>query len=309
MEEHQIPNDIDMSDMKIYFGGQTHQIEANTLLNSLFHFTEIVLQTNTAFNKILTANKKITINVKAHSKGSFGVDVVLISTLIDRAKDLFTHEHITYAKDVAESVGCIYAFARFLKGKKPKSVEKTDNSIIVENNSGQIQNFDLKGATVYLDNPVVKEIIRQAFQTLDNDVNIDSFSLLNENNESLVTIPRSEFAAISNNDNDELLNNEKNKNVTVILRIISLSFDVKKKWQFIYNGNPITGKIKDEAFAEIIKNGEAFSNGDALEVEMDIRQEYDEVSNAYINKAYTINHIIRHIKRSETTNLNFDNEK
>ena len=56
------PKINDMEDMVIKFDGDNHQIEANTLINSLIHFTNIVHEVN----KELGNAERVAINIKAH---------------------------------------------------------------------------------------------------------------------------------------------------------------------------------------------------------------------------------------------------
>ncbi len=57
----------DMDDLKIKFDGQTHQIEANTLINSLLHLNTIIQE----INKELKTDKTISIKINALPEGSF----------------------------------------------------------------------------------------------------------------------------------------------------------------------------------------------------------------------------------------------
>lgn len=50
-----------MQELKIKFGGQSHQIEANTFLDTLLNFTTVVQEFNREFNsdkKIEVKNKR-----------------------------------------------------------------------------------------------------------------------------------------------------------------------------------------------------------------------------------------------------------
>ena len=62
-------------------------------------------------------------------------------------------------------------------------------------------------------------------------------------------------------------------------------------------GNKISSKIKDDIFAERIDKGERFGKGDTLIVEMEVKQEFVESVNTYVNKSYQVIKINEHIER------------
>jgi hypothetical protein len=301
-------NEFDMEAMKIKFGGQTNQIEANTLINTLIHFTNVVQEVSNGLSHDMHTDKKVEIKIKALEPGSFNVAMDFVTSTVGAITTFFTKDTLSYAANLVQTVGGVYNLAKFLKGNKPASIERTDNSIKIENNSGEVKYFDFRGANIYLNNPTIKEAISQQFDTLENDPNVSDFELLDKDSKPLFEADKKEFLGIASNE-ETISTTSKVKSVKAHLRIISLSWELRKKWEFYYEGNRIAAKIKDDTFAELIKKGEAFAMGDALEVEMDIVQELDDVVSAYVNKSYTVNHIVRHLKRSEQTDLDFPAEQ
>ena len=67
--------------MKIKFEGQTHQIDANTLINVLIHYQNIVEVAN---RELGNDEKRITIKVNAIQKGSFVVDIELVQNVMQQ---------------------------------------------------------------------------------------------------------------------------------------------------------------------------------------------------------------------------------
>ena len=70
--------DIYMGDFKIKFDSNKHQIDANTLINSLLHITNITQEVN----RELVTDRKIEIKVNAFKEGSFLVHIILETSLI-----------------------------------------------------------------------------------------------------------------------------------------------------------------------------------------------------------------------------------
>ena len=57
--------------------------------------------------------------------------------------------------------------------------------------------------------------------------------------------------------------------------IIRPSFSKDLKWDFIYEGQQISAKMDDEEMIKIIDNGEQFSKGDYMLVDLEITKFYD----------------------------------
>lgn len=157
-----------------------------------------------------------------------------------------------------------------------------------------------------MNNPSARAAVAKEFETLEADKSVKSFEILDKNDNELVTINQEEFYAIS--DVEEF--NEKNENIKVEndakLNIISLDLELKKKWDFFFNGNRISAKIKDSAFAEAIEKGERFGMGDSLTVEMDIKQEYDPSVDTFVNKSYIVTKILDHTIRPKQIKMDFE---
>ena len=283
-----------MEDLKIKFDGQTHQIEANTLINSLLHFTTIVQE----INNELKTDKKIDIKINALPEGSFLIHFTLESlSLLEQAKKLFSSEASSAVANIITQVTLVYVVARHLMGKKPKSSIKTDNNqTIIENEKGDTIRIDNITINIY-NNQVIQKSLNQEFTTLENDPNVSGFEILDKEDKPLVQIERKEFSALSSGLVYEEMYADNIETKIAMLNIVRLSFDKSLKWEFYYEGNKITAKINDGDFIAKIDSGESFAKGDSLEVELEVIKEFDQSVNTYINKAYKINSIIRHIPR------------
>jgi len=140
-----------MDDLKIKFDGETHQIEANTLINSLLHFTNLTHE----INRELGTDRKIEIKVNALKEGSFLVHIVIEATLIENIKGLFTNDNIDIAASIFTVVGGLFAFAKFLKGGKPEVIESNDISTKIKNTKGDVTYIDNRVVKIYQNNKLV----------------------------------------------------------------------------------------------------------------------------------------------------------
>lgn len=295
------PNDVAMDDFKIKFDGDTHQIDANTLINSLLHFTNITQEVN----RELATDRKIEIKVNALKEGSFLVHIILQSSLIEAVGSLFTKENLEIAGSIVTVVGGLYGAAKFLKGKEPKVLESNDTSVKIENIQGDVTYIDNRVFKIYQNNKNVRESISQEFETLNNDPNVTGFEILDKNDKPMVQIPKEDFQAISNVEDNSVLPDERIVTKKGKLFIYSLSFDINAKWSFYYEGNKFSAKINDDEFVKLIDSGEKFAKGDTLDAEFEIKQEYYEPANTYVNKSYKIIRIIKHNPRNEQGKLDF----
>lgn len=294
-------NAIAMDDLKIRFDGDTHQIDANTLINSLLHFTNITQEVN----RELATDRKIEIKVNALKEGSFLVHIILQSSLIDAIGNLFTKENLEIAGNIVAVVGGLYGTAKFLKGEEPKVLESNDHSVKIQNTKGDVTYIDNRVFNIYQNNKSVRESISQEFETLYNDQNVTGFEILDKNDTPIVQIPKDDFQAISNIEENRVLPDERIVSKVGTLSIYSLSFDNNAKWSFYYEGNKFSAKINDDEFARLIDSGEKFAKGDTLDAEFDIRQEFNAAANTYINKSYKITRILKHNPRTEQGKIEF----
>lgn len=294
-------NDVLMDDFKIKFDGDTHQIDANTLINSLLHFTNITQEVN----RELGTDRKIEIKVNALKEGSFLVHIILQSSIIEAVSNMFTKENLDIAGSIVTVVGGLYGAAKFLKGKEPKVIESNDNSVKIENVEGKVTYIDNRVFNIYQNNKAVRESIAQEFETLENDQNVTGFELLDKEDNPIVQIPKEEFAAIASVDDNKVMPDERVITKIGKLNIHSLSFDINAKWSFYYEGNKFSAKINDDEFVKLIDSGEKFAKGDTLDAEFEIKQEYYEPANTYVNKTYKIIRIVKHNPRTEQGRLEF----
>lgn len=292
-----------MEDIKIKFDGDTHQIEANTLINSLFHFTNIVQEVN----KVLDTGQRIEVKVNALPEGSFLLHIT-VQSIMDAAEHIFTKENLVVAKEIISGVKDVFSLYKFLKGRKPEKIVADATSTTVTNYNGDTVVFNNPTLIIYQGNRTIREAISQEFATLHADTKVTGFELLDENDRQLLEVDRSEFQEMANSNEEPIEPDERILPKEGMLSIYTLSFDPNIKWTFYYEGNKITAKISDD-FILRIDQGEKFAKGDSLRAEFEIKQQFDIGVNDYINKSYRITSIIEHIPRSEQQKLDFEKGK
>lgn len=274
--------------MNITFEGNSHQVDANTLINALIHYQTIINEANRIYGG---GAKEIKMQVYAPKQGSFVIDIRLIDTL----KNLFSTGSVTYIAGLVTIVGGVIAAYKQLKGRKAKDGDITIGSNITINQ--QI-------TTIY-NNRIVREAISKSIENAQADGNVDGLSVTAANQKT--TFDKKDFPSYiyDDFDNEEVLPDEKVIEVDALLTITSLSFEPKSKWKFIYNGFNIAASIKDELLMEIIDKGERFGKGDALKVKLRIMQKYDKTCKAYYNSSFSVIEFHEHIQAPQQSKIEF----
>jgi hypothetical protein len=294
-------NLIKDNNFKLKFDGQLHQIDANVLINSLIHTTSIIQEVN----RYLDTGKKIEIKVKALEKGSFLVHLELLETALDSIKSLFTKENAELAATIVTVFVGLIEVKKFLKGRKPKSIETREEKTKIINEKGDVLIIENATFNIYENSPIVKDALSQNFDAINNDPSITGFEITDKSEKPVIRIEREEFSDLALK-SEEISNDERIIKEAATLNIVRLSFEESLKWEFYYKGNKVSAKIKDPNFYELINKGESFAKGDILEVELQINQKWDESVNTFVNKSYQINKIIRHILRNEQQKFKFE---
>jgi len=293
----------DSKELKIKFDGNSHQIEANTFINVFVNLVSLIQNINIEYD----SSQKVEIVINSSPKpGSFILDLIIsTSSKLDLISTLFKKDNVDYAASLVTILGGIIGVAQFLKGEKPTKIETFKNgSIKIKNNKGNVTIINKNVYNIF-EKPSVQGPIKSTFETLESDLSITGFDLLDKNENQISHVPREDFIYMTGLQERELQSDEIITDEHAMLNIVSMDWELKKKWEFYYLGNKINAKIKDQYFADDIKNGKPFRMGDSLEVEMEIRKQFDGVINTYVNKSYTITKIVNHHPRPDQIKLDF----
>lgn len=279
--------------MKITFEGQTHQIDANTLINVLIHYQNVVNEANKGLGG---GSKNIELKVNAIEKGSFIIDISVVESL---AKQLFSSEGMAYLASLYTVVDGVHKLYKMFKGRPVKEdVDKETAKTIIGNVEYNVT------INVY-NQPPVREAISKSIETADEDANVEGFSVDCGNGSKPISFEKSEFKEYIYDgfDEEKQIPDERIEIVDAMLIIIGLNFEPGSRWLFIYEGFKIQMIVKDDALMQKIDEGERFGKGDAIHVKMRIVKKYNHVYNAYENKSYKIVEFLEHIEAPKQKKL------
>ncbi|WP_333601393.1 hypothetical protein [Flavobacterium sp.] len=155
-------------------------------------------------------------------------------------------------------------------------------------------------------NTGAEQKITQSFITVNNDGNVTSLKV-NQDNDEIIDIPKKEFPKYIEKHEakpkeiirpiQDVIRDE----VTLIIKTIH--FEGHAKWAFVYRGYPIKAEIKDETFFEKL-NTEAFRKGDSLIVRLATTRNFDNDLQTYIvdQNSYVIEKVIEHKSKVDIQN-------
>lgn len=279
----------------IELGGNAHQIDANTLINILTHYNNIVAMANSEWGG---GAKEVKLRVTALKKGSFDINLC-----IESLKNIFSAENAEYLAYLVAIVGGVVKLYGKLRGKPAK--DRNEATTIINNGNAQVANTIIN---VY-NTPAVREAVSKSVETANEDANITGIKFSSEMFDD-VEYKEEDFPQLIYKDFDkENLPDEKSLIVDdAILIITALSFTKGGNWKFIYQGFPISMSVKEDGLMKLIDSGERFGKGDRIKVKLKINQRFKPEMNAFVNVSYRIEEFVCHIKTPEQPDL-FDSQK
>jgi hypothetical protein len=285
--------------MQIKFEGQEHQIDANTLIGILIHYSAIITEAN---KELSGGSKSVTVKINAIEKGSFILDVGLQESM----QSIFSSGSVSYLASLITISSAAFSLYNKYRGR-PVSKKEVEDSISIKIEGGN-NTVSVNNITNIYNNRVVREAISSSIEKANDDPNVEGISISGEK-VIPVTFKKENFKDLIYTDFDKEQDRplEEDEYVDTKLVITGLKFDRGGRWSFIYNGFPISMTVKDDALMNQINNGARFGKGDSIRVKLKIIKKYNPDFNAYQNKSYRIEEFYEHIinKRPENGNLDF----
>lgn len=294
------------TDFKIKFDGEGHEVDLNTLLSSLMGFSTAIHEIQRGINP----EAPVQIKVKALEQGSFLVFLgIHAPEILAAVRTFFTKENLSLGAEILGALVSVIDIKKHLKGDKPERIENTNaHTVIIENKEGQVIQVNTSVFNLYANNPNIDKNISKAFEAASTDENITSIDITDSDDKPYVSVPKSNFKELSS-PSEHIT--DKVRVITragVHLNAIKLSWEQNIKWSFIFEGNKINADVEDPDFYKQIDQGMQFAKGDTMRADIEIRQEFDEGANAWINKSYKVVKVHEHIPRAQQMGFDFGGE-
>lgn len=280
--------------MQLEFKGQTHSIDANTLVNILIYYQSVVTEAN---KQLSGGDREVTLKVNALKQGSFVVDVSVAQNIVAQ---LFSKDTMEYAAALCAVVGGVYQLYKYFKGKpvKTKEDKKAADTILKLGDNVNIT------VNIYNEQPV-RQAVSKSMETANNDPSVEGFTIKDEDGGKCAEFDRKEFDEYIYDgfDAEESQPEERIEEEITTLVIVGLNFERGSRWQFIYNGFKISMIVKDDALMQKIDEGERFGKGDSIKVKLRRLQKYNKEYGAYENKSYRIVEFLEHLIPPKPKNM------
>lgn len=288
----------------IVFENDRSEINIDLLINSLKRTTTLIH----SVNQDLGLGDDIDIKVKPFKKGSFEINLELVRLA---CSSLFSPELIGYTSDITTVVQGLFALTGFLQGKRPKKVETHGEQIYIVNESGATTYIDNRTYNTYYNSEPIRKQVEDQYKDMGQHPDVTGFRV--ESGKKKVTIKREEFAALAES---AVTNNEApaphiQTLENVELLILRPSFDKKLPWDFLYDGRKISARVRDETIWDLVNQGESFSKGSHMLVDLEEVRTFDSNYNTHvINKdSYHVLRFKKHLPAQRNTASLFDDSE
>lgn len=267
--------------MIITFEGESHQIDANTLVSVLSHYNSIIALANQEYGN---GNRNVHLSVNALEKGSFNI----LLSLGEGLKTIFSSDSIKYLTELAGLIAALFKTYKIFKGRPVKTEEDKKK---VEG----LGNTNVTTIINIYNQPIVREAVSKSFERANEDSNVSGLKIQADDKEP-ISFPKEEFPELIYKEFDkEDIPEEKAEFVDTYLSITALSFNSGGNWKFLYQGFQISMSVKDDALMKAIDNGMRFGKGDTLRVRLKINKRYDTQLCGWVNISYRIEEFYEHI--------------
>jgi len=279
--------------LKIIFGGASHEIDADVLIESLVNYS-LVAQEASFY---LSPDSKVNIKIKATKEGSFELihDIVAFA-----GNNLFAPDHVTYAAALVGVVTGLYKFKKWLsKNGEPETVQRNGSDVKIKNSKGEIT-INNNVFQIYQSSDKTKDALKKTFIKLKDANEIDDFKIIDQDEKREVfKAGKEDFARMASDEGDAEKKKQKEVRVDQEFSVFKVVFKENYKWEFFYQGNRIYASIIDKTFLDKVGKGEvAFRSGDRMVADLEIVQVFNEAANVFVNEDYLITDVKKHIPRT-----------
>jgi hypothetical protein len=281
-----------------HFGGRLNEVDAYTFANTLLALADGLR----AVNQQVNPDFAIEIRIDALGGGSFRAR---LKTFKKKLSSLFGWSATNIVAPILVSI----ILHRYLGPETPNITVKGDVYIYNYGDDKVVVSEDVyQRQRTIKDRVAIEKQISRAFSVLEEDPSVESFGFTSDLHDegTDVDIPRTAFPTLSQG--ASLIEEEDGKRIIernghIVIRKVILEKS-NRKWQFVWNGVPISAPIKDDGFYERMARREiVFAQGDALNVRLRIRQVRDIASGAWINESYEVIEVLGILEAAQQRGL------
>jgi hypothetical protein len=270
----------EMAGFRLRYRGEQHKIDADTLAVSLLSTNKVIV----ALNKRLGSGRELKVEVNAPRRGSFEVELTLTAGDVLNAFG----NALTYTETILSTLIGILEYYRYQSTHDIEEVEETDGGKTFRAENGDQYRVEDDGVLLIVQGgqEEINESIARNFSALQADTNVQGFDVEPEVEGPSFTSDRSEFPELAEGPAQE---EERDRVVETVVSVYQPSLDGSRKWGVNYDGNKIEAAVEDDGFLRRVSSRAiSLANGDRLDVDLRIEQEWDKTSQDWVNMQYVI---------------------
>lgn len=274
-----------------HFGGEYHQIKAETFANTLLELSGALKE----INRVVNPDFEIEVYIDSLGRGSFRARIKMLSK---KAAPLL----VGVSKTIILPLLAAWIYDKIIADDIEIKITVDDDYYIVENGDQRIllprEVAEIKQKIS--ENPEVEKRVSKAFKALEDDPRISDFGITEnlDDEEPAIKFGRSDFARLSEIREYILTEDRRRtKDEAADLMIIRAIFKRgPRKWEFVWkDGITISAPVLDEEFYDkLISHEYVIGTGDTLQVILRIHQHRDEMSDIWINERYEVLRVLNH---------------
>lgn len=267
-----------------------NDIDLETLAYSLNSTVETLKE---LASSLISENDYCKFKVLNIEKGSFKI---IIDQLIEIAPTIvpMLPTVVTAFKDILE-------IRKFLNGRPPKEVIKTENNVKIENFNGNYYNIDNAVFNVYTRNDTIEKGMANVAKSVLNDKDRTGLTydfIDEEGNPDVIKFDKENLTNLSTPQDVQKFDSDIFENeMTTYVKVRKPDLNGKSKWIFTLNGKSISCDISDDQFLKKVHDNEIiFMSNTKLLVKMIIRYRISKTMSAEGNSEILNRNIVNVIK-------------
>lgn len=279
----------------IRFGTEHSRINAYTLATSLVALADAAKSANAAINP----GFEIEVVVESLGAGSFKAK---LKAVYRASGNLFSGGAV---QAIVLNVIANYIYQHTLGKDVEPNIQVLTDEVIVEAGEKTV----VVPRIVYDSCRSVERLsafsgnVGKAFQAVDRDKDVKFFEIRSISEDELqedppISVPRENFAVLSSSVVSELEDTRELLETTDLQIIRAILEKGKRKWEFAWKGVRISAPLTDEKFFQNFSERKfTVAPGDGLEVTLKITQKLNHEAGLYINSAYEVVRVLKHLPR------------